>query len=306
MTPILEIRDLCKTYGRLQALRGVTFELPGPGIYGFLGPNGAGKTTTIKLIAGLLKPTAGTIRICGMDLLADPVSALRQIGVMMETPQFYPHLSGRGNLRVLARLSGCRDETMIDSFLERVGLSSKSAERVSTYSRGMRQRLGVAAAVLGQPRLVILDEPANGLDPAGIVEMRDWLREMTSQEERTVLISSHQMGEMERICDVVTIIQKGAIVATGRPEDLVRNKNSITVRTRAPQAAVETLRRVQGIDKIEVVSADQVRVKTESLSSGEINRVLVLGGVEVIAIAKEKESLEDVFFRLIGDSRDVA
>jgi len=306
MTPILEIQNLHKNYGRVCALRGVDFELPGPGIYGFLGPNGAGKTTTIKLVAGLLKPSAGCVRINGIDVAADPVQALRCTGLMMEMPRFYGDLTGPDNLRVLSILSGRHDQSRSDQLLARVGLFAKAGEKVSSYSRGMKQRLGLAAALLDDPQLVILDEPTNGLDPAGIAEFREWLSQMAQEEGRAILLSSHQMGEMERICDSVMIISRGAIVASGKAADLARERTSVVFCVPVAEAARAVLHEVQGISNVEVLGPDRVRVDSPAVPTAEINRVLVKRGIDVIAITEEKESLEEIFFRLAGRDHDVA
>jgi ABC-2 type transport system ATP-binding protein len=306
MASLLEIQDLHKSYRKLQALRGVNLVLPGPGVYGFLGPNGAGKTTTIKLIAGLIKPTSGRVRINGVDITADPVQALRHTGVMMETPLFYNHLSGRDNLRLLTHLTGRGDPSRIERLLSRVGLFAKADEKVSSYSRGMRQRLGLAAALLDDPQLVILDEPTNGLDPAGIVEIRQWLSQMVHEENRAILLSSHQMGEMERVCDSFTIISQGTIVASGSAADLAQVRTSVVVRVRDAQNAADALREMAGIAGVEILGSDRVRADSPNLSTAEINRFLVNRGIDVIEITEEKESLEEIFFRLVGRNHNVA
>jgi ABC-2 type transport system ATP-binding protein len=306
MASVLEIKDLHKWYHKHHALRGITLELPGAGINGFLGPNGAGKTTTIKLIAGLLRPASGCVRINGTDITADTIRARRCTGVMMETPHFYGYLSGKDNLQVLTLLSGRCDGQRISNLLDRVGLNAKAKEKVSTYSRGMRQRLGLAAALLGDPQLVILDEPTNGLDPEGIARMREWLGQMAREENRTVLLSSHQMGEMERVCDSFTIIDQGRIVASGSAADLARPRPSIAVRVRDPKAAESALREMGGSGDVKVLGADQVLVDAPGVSPAEVNRFLVNRGIDVIEISEQKESLEEIFFRLVGRNSDVA
>jgi ABC-2 type transport system ATP-binding protein len=306
MTSFLQIENLHKRYRTVHALRGVNLELPGPGIYGLLGPNGAGKTTAIKLIAGLIKPTEGRIRISGIDIRDDPVRALASIGVMMEMPRFYDHLSGGDNLRVLALLSGQRDQRRADQLMDRVGLSAKAGEKVSAYSRGMRQRLGLAAALLDDPRLVILDEPTNGLDPAGIAEFRQWLPQMAHEEQRAILLSSHQMGEMERICDNFTIVSRGTIVATGKAADLAQPRTSVVFRVPDAEAALAALHDVQGITNVEVLGADRIRADSPAAPTAAINRILVNRGIDVIEITEERESLEEIFFRLVGRDHDVA
>ncbi len=280
--------------------------LSGPGVYGFLGPNGAGKTTTIKLIAGLLNPTAGSVKIDGIDIAADPVDARRPLGIMMETPAFYNQLTGRENLQLFARLGGIGDSSSIEQLLARVGLTNKANERVSSYSRGMRQRLGLAAALLGDPRLVILDEPMNGLDPSGIVEMREWLAQMARQEGRAVLMSSHQMGEMERICDSFTIINRGAVVASGAAADLTQSRATVSLRVSDSETAANVLRSMPGISLVEIVGSDQLRAESAECSTGEINRFLVNHNIDVLEITTSTESLEEIFFRLVGRDSNVA
>ena len=306
MTPILDIENLEKRYGRVHALRGINIQLTEPGVYGFLGPNGAGKTTAIKVLAGLLRPSAGAVRIGGVDVRKDPVTALKRTGVMMESPQFYPHLSGRANLEVLSRYSGQQDNTRVDRLLDRVGLSGKSEEKTGSYSRGMRQRLGLAAALLDDPQLVVLDEPANGLDPAGIAEVRGWLVGMAREEGKTVFLSSHQMGEVERICDTIIIINEGQIVASGPTDELVRTRASVIITTPDVAGATRVLGEQTAIESVESVDSDKVRANTSTLSSGDINRLLMDQGIDVTEISVERESLEDVFFRLVGRRHDVA
>jgi ABC-2 type transport system ATP-binding protein len=303
--PILEITGLRRRYGKTEALCGIDFSVIGPGVFGLLGPNGAGKTTTIKIIAGLIRPTAGQVRIAGFDVQASRVDALRHIAVMLETPHFYEYLSARDNLRVLAKLSGNGSESRIAELLARVGLASKSQDRVSSYSRGMRQRLGLAASLLSDPKLLILDEPTNGLDPAGIVSVRQWLTEMAGREGRTVLLSSHQMGEVERICKTVTIINEGRIIASGPTDELIRGKDSIIVRTSDSRTAEAVLRELGGIGDLTVQEDGSLRIEAGSLSSQEINRALVKRDIEVIAISEERETLEESFFRLVGRGNDV-
>ena len=306
MAAVLEINDLHKRYGAVDALRGVNLVLPGPGICGFLGPNGAGKTTTIKLIAGLLRVSAGRIRIDGIDIQEEPVEAKRRIGVMMETPAFYGFLSGRDNLRALGQLSGRNDAARIEILLDQVGLSAKANARASSYSRGMRQRLGLAAALLDDPQLVILDEPTNGLDPAGIVEMRQWLAVLAHNEKRTILLSSHQIGEMERVCDSYAIIKEGSIVAFGSAADLGSDSPSILVRVSDARTAVTALREMTAVTHVEMLDSNRVRIDSGDVPAWEINRFLLNRGIDVIEITEKTESLEDIFFRLVGRSHHVA
>jgi ABC-type multidrug transport system ATPase subunit len=300
MPPILEISALHKRYGRVHALQGIDLTLTEPGIHGFLGPNGAGKTTLIKLVAGLLRPTSGSVRIQGFDVQRDHVAALSGLGVMMETPHFYNHLSARDNLRLLACLTDGPAKGRISMLLERVGLMSKMRTRVAGYSRGMRQRLGLAAAVLHDPKLLVLDEPTNGLDPAGIADVRQWLLDMTRNEGRTILLSSHQMGEVERVCDSLTIINEGTIVASGKASELIKGKNAIIVRTTDAEAALRILADLPNADRVDLVNGDRLRIESSVLSPADINRALMSRNIDVVEISQERETLEDTFLRLVG------
>lgn len=304
--PILDICKLRHRYGRVEALRGIDLRIDEPGIYGFLGPNGAGKTTTIKLVAGLLCTTSGHVFINGVDAQSDPVAARRGLGVMTESARFYENLTGRDNLRVLARLSGMDNPGHIAGLLERVGLRDKADQKVRSYSRGMCQRLGLATALLGDPRLVILDEPTNGLDPSGIADMRRWLIDLARAEGRAILLSSHRMGEVERTCDRVVVIDRGLIIADGPTDTIVRPKNSIIIRTARVDDAHHLLKTIPEIDRVEPLDRDSLRVHGGSASTSRIVRLLAEHNIDLMGISEEHESLEDAFFRLVGERHHVA
>ena len=239
--PILSVSGLTKKFGRTTALHGIDFEISEPGVYGFLGPNGAGKSTTFKIICGLLRPSAGRVTINGTDVAADPRTALSQIGMHFDSPAHYPYLTGPQNLRVIARWLGRNLDSRIDELLELVGLADARSKRVSAYSWGMKQRLSLAAALLSDPRLVMMDEPTNGLDPAGIADVRRLLPKLAYEQGRTVFLSSHRMEEVEQICDHVTIIDKGRIAGSGKPSELASADAWIEVECRAPEQAIEAL-----------------------------------------------------------------
>jgi ABC-type multidrug transport system ATPase subunit len=218
--PLLEIRGLTKHYGAIQALRGIDLSIREGTVYGFIGPNGAGKTTTIRILAGLVAPTAGSARLAGLDLQADRVRAAAGLRALVEVPAFYPVLTGRENLSVFGRLArAARGE--VDELLEAVGLAQAADRAVGGYSLGMRQRLGIAQALIGRPRLVVLDEPMNGLDPAAIHLVRRLVHERQREHGVTFFISSHLLHDVETLCDEVGIIHRGAMVAEGRIEDLL-------------------------------------------------------------------------------------
>lgn len=222
---LVEAAGLTKRYGsRITAVDALDLNVHRGEVYGLLGPNGAGKTTTLKMLLGLIRPTSGVARVLGEE--PGTPSALARVGALVESPAFYPYLSGRDNLAGMARLSGVHaSKSRVEEALEQVGLTSRAGDRFKKYSTGMKQRLGVAAALVKDPELLILDEPTNGLDPKGIAEMRDLIRSL-GWGERTVLLSSHMMGEVERICDRVGVIRSGRLVAEGPVAELRGQEDS--------------------------------------------------------------------------------
>ncbi|MBE3568307.1 MAG: ABC transporter ATP-binding protein, partial [Thermogemmatispora sp.] len=237
----LRTRGLTKRYGQRLAVADLNLEVRRGEIFGFLGPNGAGKTTTIRMLLGLITPTAGSIEILGQDLRRQPKLVLPRVGALIETPALYLYLSAQDNLRVVASSLGGVSERRIDEILELVGLSSRRKDRVRTYSLGMKQRLGLALALLHDPELLILDEPANGLDPAGIVEMRDLLHQLAAQG-KTIFISSHLLSEVQQICTRVAIIRLGRLVTEASVEELTRGRGEFVVRVEHPQEALRLVR----------------------------------------------------------------
>jgi len=298
--PILAIEDLRKEFGRVTALAGIDITLHKPGVYGFLGPNGAGKTTTFKLICGLLRPTSGRVVVDGTDVRFEPHVAVGKLGVLFDAPAYYPYLSGRENLQVFARWQGLITEQKIDSLLNLVGLDQAKNRRVGGYSWGMKQRLGLAAALLSDPKLVLLDEPTNGLDPGGIADVRRLLPKLAYEEGRTVLLSSHRMEEVEQICDAVTIIHQGRVVACGTPAELAAGEPEIMIRCADPAAARTILSRIVGIKSVSQVGPDRLKIGAPGLAASKVNQLLMENGVAVEEVMQRRESLEEVFFRLTG------
>jgi len=298
--PILVVEDLRKRFGRTTALRGIDMTIDGPGVYGFLGPNGAGKTTTFKLISGLLRPTEGRVCIEGADVQRNHSRAVSRLGVQFDGPVFYPYLSGRDNLRVVARWLGLDLEERSGDLLSTVGLSESADRRVGGYSWGMKQRLGLAAALLSDPKLLLLDEPTSGLDPHGIADVRALLPRLAREEGRCVLLSSHRMDEVEQVCDHVTIIHHGEIVARGTPEKLADQDNVVTVQCERAEAAVRILGEVPDIIKVEQTAADRLEVLAPAVPASRINQTLVDNGITAEQIVVRRETLEQVFFRLTG------
>jgi len=286
------------------ALAGIDLMLDRPGVYGFLGPNGAGKTTTFKLIGALLRPTAGRVLIDGIDVQNNPRDAVAGLGVQFDAPAFYPYLTGRQNLQVFARWIGEAQQAKIDELLLLIGLRNAANRRVAGYSWGMKQRLGLASALLSDPRLVMLDEPTSGLDPGGIADVRRLLPRLAHEQGRTVFLSSHRMEEVEQICDHVTIIHQGAIVASGTPAELASGETWIEIHCAEPQTAVNVLQNLDGISKIERSGADRLQILAPGVASSKINQTLIENGVAVEQVVERRESLEEVFFRLTGIKSD--
>jgi ABC-2 type transport system ATP-binding protein len=298
-SPVIETRALTKRYGeRIVAVDALDLRVRRGEVYGFLGPNGAGKTTTLRMLLGLVRPTAGEALVLGAPPGA--AEALARIGAMVEAPAFYPYLSGRDNLRVLARHAAAHEDR-IDDVLTEVDLLDRARDRFATYSLGMKQRLGVAAALLKQPELLILDEPSNGLDPAGMAEMRQLVRSL-GQGGRTVVLSSHLMTEVEQIADRVGVIRDGALVAEGTVDEL---RGGTRLRVQAePLAAAATLieglpdvRRVAGVD-------GRLDVTVDPGEAAAINRALVHAGIAVSELTVQRASLEDVFLELTATTEE--
>jgi ABC-type multidrug transport system ATPase subunit len=290
---VIETNELTKRYGeRIVAVDGLGMSVPRGQVYGFLGPNGAGKTTTLRMLLGLVRPTSGSAFVLG----AAPGSpaSLARLGALIETPAFYPFLSGRDNLRVLARYAGAA-ESRIDVVLDEVDLAARASDRFGTYSLGMKQRLGIAAALLKDPELLILDEPTNGMDPAGMAEMRSFIRDL-GRGRRTVLLSSHLMAEVEQICDRVGVISKGRLVGEGTVDEL-RGRESLWIRAEPLDDAERVLGTIRGIEQV-ARSDGGLRIAADPAAAPEINRALVEAGIAVGELRPERASLEKVFLEL--------
>lgn len=298
---VVETRGLTKRYGaQIVAVNSLDLRVRRGEVYGFLGPNGAGKTTTLRMLLGLVRPTAGTATVLGA--MPGTPQSLARIGAMVETPAFYPYLSAQDNLRVLARHAGA-PLARIETALEAVELADRARDRFSTYSLGMKQRLGVAAALLKGPDLLILDEPTNGLDPAGTVEMRTLIRNL-GKGGHTVLLSSHLMSEVEQTCDRVGVIRSGALVAEGTVDEL-RGRNSLRVRAEPLDAARRLVATLPGIERVTMVD-DSLRIAADLAEAPAINRALVEAGIAVSELAHERASLEEVFLELTQEGADAA
>jgi ABC-2 type transport system ATP-binding protein len=295
---VVVTNGLTKRYGDRLAVDGVGLTVRRGEVYGFLGPNGAGKTTTLRMLLGLVRPTGGEATVLGRPPGAP--GALARIGALVEGPGFYPYLSGRDNLRVLARYAGL-DDVAVEAALELVDLTGRGSDRFRSYSLGMKQRLGVAAALLGRPELLILDEPTNGLDPAGMADMRELIRTLADQG-RTVLLSSHLLGEVQQLCDRVGVIAAGRLLAESTVAD-VRGEAGLPVRGEPLSAARAVAERVVGADRVSVVDG-AVRLSAGAGQVPELTRALVQAGVAVHEVRPRERTLEDVFFALTSVESD--
>jgi ABC-type multidrug transport system ATPase subunit len=298
---VIETSDLSKRYDeRILAVDGLALRVRRGEVYGFLGPNGAGKTTTLRMLLGLVHPTSGTALVLG----ARPGSpqSLAHVGALIETPAFYPFLSGRDNLRVLARYAGA-PETRIEPVLEEVGLAARGSDRFGTYSLGMKQRLGIAAALLKDPELLILDEPTNGMDPAGMAEMRTFIRDL-GRDRRTVLLSSHLMAEVEQIADRVGVISRGQLVGEGTVEEL-RGRESLWVRAEPLEKAERVVEELSAVEQVSRVDGG-LRIAADPAAAAAINRSLVEAGIAVGELRHERASLEKVFLELTQQEKEAA
>ncbi len=291
---LVETRDLTKRYGSLTAVSDLNLNVRRGEVYGFLGPNGAGKTTTLRMLLGLIRPSSGKATVIGDS--PGTADSLERVGALVESPAFYPYLSGRDNLRVMARYSGVGKDR-IGEVLDQVELSERAKDKFRKYSLGMKQRLGVAAALLKEPELLILDEPTNGLDPKGMADMRRLIRTLGTGD-RTVLLSSHLLGEVEQICDRVGVIQKGELVAQGTVSEL-RGREGLLVRAEPVKEAHEIAKRLAGVEEVKETDG-MLRLTTDPGRAAEINAKLVSAGLRVSEIRPSEQPLEEVFLKLTG------
>ncbi len=303
----LATRGLQKRYGSRVALAGLDLSVPSGVVYGFLGPNGAGKTTTMRLLTGLIHPDAGTIELLGRPFGRHDRERLFEVGALVESPAFYPFLSGRQNLIELAAAGAPVPKGRIDELLDLTGLQQRQHDKVGGYSLGMKQRLGIAAALLNDPKLLLLDEPANGLDPAGIVAMRDTLRHLASVG-KTVFVSSHLLAEMQQMADVIGIIAAGRLVREGPIQALLQAEGTIRVRVPAEQVAAATavLERAvgPGTCSVDPDQPDWIGVRAATERAGELNQALGSAGIWAVGIEAGND-LEMLFLELTGGQQAV-
>lgn len=300
---VIRTYDLTKRFKNLTAVDQITFEVQRGEVFGFLGPNGAGKTTTIAMLLGLVRPTTGSAEVLGHDIRRDLSNALRRVGAIVETPAFYPYMSGIDNLRIFARIDGGDTEAHIPSILEQVGLIKRGKDKVGTYSLGMRQRLGLAAALLGDPELLILDEPTNGLDPAGMQEMRILIRRLSEEQDKTVFLSSHLLHEVEQVCDRVLILNKGQVIAQGEVKDLLHQAHAVELRIEQAQKAAEVLSKLDWVLSVNQ-EEDWLRVQASTERAPELLAALAAHSLHPFEVRPVVSTLESVFLDLTNESAE--
>ncbi len=300
---VIEIEGLRKEYaklrgGRTVALQGLDLSVPTGGVFGFLGPNGAGKTTTIRCLLGLVRPSQGRMTLMGADVQHDLPSVIARVGSIVEAPAMFPRFSGRRNLEILARIHG-EGETAIDAALERVGLTDRAKDRVKTYSLGMKQRLAIAATLLRDPALLILDEPANGLDPAGIVEVRELVRSLGA-EGRTIFISSHILSEVQQTADHVAIVAKGKLIKAGPVNEVLATTTGTGVIVKVADLAAGKRALANANIPLTMVK-DAIRADVPPADAEHVSRTLAQAGLYVTELRPDTVDLETVFLELTKD-----
>jgi ABC-2 type transport system ATP-binding protein len=298
--PPVRARGLVKRYNEVLAVDHIDLNVHAGDVYGFLGPNGAGKTTTLRMALGLITPTEGVVELFGRDPMRHGARALEGVAGFVEAPRFYPYLTARKNLELLAALDGDGAGARIEEVLDVVELAPRAKHKVGGYSHGMRQRLGIAAALLRRPRLLVLDEPATGLDPAGMRDMRQLIRRLADQGI-TVLLSSHQLPEVQELCDRVAIVQSGRVVYEGALADLRRQGGAgYRLRTTDDRRALELLRGQPGIGQATDAHLPEhgLAFQANEHDVGELSLALGRAGIGILALTPELATLEDLFFRL--------
>ena len=290
---VLELKNVNKTYGKRKVIDNISLEVKEGEIYGFLGPNGSGKTTTIKMILRLISSDSGEIKVNGYDVKKQFEKAMECIGAIVENPDMYKYMSGIDNLKLHARIRNI-DEQRVNEVLEMVDLKDRKKEKVSKYSLGMKQRLGLALTLLHKPKVLILDEPTNGLDPAGIKELRDILKEIAHKENVAVFVSSHILSEMQLMCDKVAVIDSGKIVKIEDMSDETNEIEVVDIRVEDIEKSIQTIKERFGIEATKKEHSIEINISTESLP--EVVKELAMADVKIRAVIPKEHNLEDIFF----------
>lgn len=288
---VLEVKNINKFFGKKQILKDISFDIEEGEILGFVGPNGSGKTTTIKIILGLQKASSGEVYINGDNIKENFENAIRKVGAIVESPDMYMYLSGLDNLKLVANYYNISHDK-INSIVEFVGLKDRIKDTVSKYSLGMRQRLGIAQAILNKPNLLIVDEPTNGLDPSGIIEFRKMLKELAKKEKMSIFISSHNLAEIENICDKVLLINEGEIVSL----DVLHEKNDKD----KYKLELNSTKKLENKENIEIIDENFINYYGEKEDIAKFIEFLVSKKIKIYSVVKDKESLEDIFIKKTG------
>lgn len=295
---MIKVENLCKSFKGEIIIDNINLMVEKGDVFGFLGPNGSGKTTTIRLILKLIHSDKGTVKINGFDIESDFNRAIEKVGAIVETPKFHPYLSGRKNLELMANIIDSTSKDSVEEALKAVGLTNRADDKVKTYSLGMKQRLGIANALLNNPELVILDEPTNGLDPQGMKEIRDLVLELASKKGITFFISTHLLHEVEQICNKVAILHKGRIIAQGKVKDLLNvDYETLEVCMPISDKAMNIINEIDYVKACEK-SAKGVVVKVEKGHSAQLNYTLNSNNIEVEYLIPHNQSLETFFIEL--------
>ena len=292
--PVIQTEGLTKRFGKIVAVDDLSLTVPRGHVFGLLGPNGSGKTTTMGMILGLTRPTAGSFRLFGEQ--GNHQAALRRVGAIVETPTFYPYLSGRQNLAYFQGILGRGSSQELDDLLGKVGLADRGDDRFHTYSLGMKQRLGLAYALLGDPELLFLDEPTNGMDPAGMAEIRELIRSLGT-EDRTVFLSSHLLNEVEQVCDSVVILSNGKLIAQGSVAELLQGRGQVRLSTTDNAQAVTVLAALEWVDEVKTENGTVV-VTAPPERAAELSAALSRSDIHLTQMTSGQASLESYFLEI--------
>lgn len=297
--------EVCKSYGRILAVDHLSLEVQAGEMAGFLGPNGAGKSTTLYMTTRLVHPSGGKIEIFGHDVWNNFKRAIQYVGTMVETPSFYEYLSARKNLELMGRLRGNVDDKDIADILERIGLPERQNDKVSTYSHGMKQRLGLGMALLGQPRLLVLDEPTNGMDPEGTREILSFLQEKVRNDGMTVFISSHLLYEVEEYCDRVFVINHGRLISSGKVKEILApHENVVLVSFGGKPPDPKALIKEEGIENIESLAGEVFEITLANRDAAWLNELLFKRGYTVSALTPRRKTLKEFFLAITGGKNE--
>ncbi|MBC7242124.1 MAG: ABC transporter ATP-binding protein [Anaerolineae bacterium] len=308
---MIETHNLTRHFGALVAVHDLNLQIARGEVFGFLGPNGAGKTTTVRLLNGVLNPTAGEIRVLGMDPIAQGPAVRRRTGVLTESPALYEPLSARDNLLIFGELYDVPANVLrrrVDELLEMFELTARADDKVAGYSKGMKQRLALARALIHAPEILFLDEPTAGLDPEAARQVTELIEHLSQEEGRTIFLCTHNLVEAERLCDRVGVVNRGELIAVGTPEELARriwHGHGIVVRLGRPLSAetLASLKRLEGVAQVEVENSDLHVLLDQEHRTPAVVRALVEAGAEIYAVRPREHSLEDIYFQLQANAR---